>query len=262
MLEGDAVRLHQIISNLVQNAIKFTSEGKISVGLKKAGNHAQLIVKDTGIGIEPDVLPHIFERFRQADASTRRTHSGLGLGLTIVSNLVELHGGTVKAESGGKGQGSIFVVELPIAEKYLRKKDETDGETFANNSNLKGAKILLVDDDAESIVPLQMLLEREKAEVVKVFSAEEALAKLIEQPFHVLVSDIGMPEMDGYDLIAKIRQLTSEQNAFLPAIALTAYASNEDRRRALSAGFQMHFSKPFDFDELLSAIIQLYKDPK
>ena len=265
LIEGDAVRLQQIISNLVQNAIKFTPEGgKISVTLKNIGDKAHLVVKDTGIGIEEEFLPYIFERFRQADASTRRNYTGLGLGLTIVSNLVELHGGRAHAISDGKGQGSTFTVELPLAGKYLNENDETGSETLLeeNNFNLKGARILLVDDDAESIIPLQMLLEKEKAEVVTVFSADEALAKLMEQTFHILVSDIGMPSMDGYDLIAGIRKLTTEQNAFLPAIALTAYAANEDRRRALSAGFQMHFSKPFDFDELLAAIIKLYKDSK
>lgn len=265
LLEGDALRLHQVISNLVQNAIKFTPEGgKISVGLKNTGDRAQLIVKDTGIGIEGEILPYIFERFRQADASTRRNYTGLGLGLTIVSNLVELHGGNVHATSDGKGQGATFIVELPLSSKFLDRNNKAEGENLPeeNNFDLKGARILLVDDDAESIIPLQMLLEKEKAEVVTVFSADEALTKLTEQTFHILVSDIGMPSMDGFDLIAKIRKLTTEQNAFLPAIALTAYAANEDRRRTLSAGFQMHFSKPFDFDELLEAIIKLYKDSK
>lgn len=262
LLEGDAVRLHQVISNLIQNAVKFTPEGgKINVTLKNTGDRARLIVKDTGIGIESEVLPFIFERFRQADASTRRNFSGLGLGLTIVSNLVELHGGSVRATSDGKGLGAVFTIELPVARKYQNQNEEADGENSPEEKNfdLRGAKILLVDDDADSIIPLQMLLEREKAEIVTVFSADEAIAELTEQTFHILISDIGMPEMDGYELIARIRQLTTEQNAFLPAIALTAYAANEDRRRALSAGFQMHFSKPFDFDELLEAIIKLYK---
>lgn len=263
-LEGDAARIHQIISNLIQNAIKFTAgEGKITVCLEKNHDSARLIVKDTGIGIEKGVLPHIFERFRQADASTRRAYSGLGLGLTIVNNLVELHGGKVYAESAGKGEGATFTVELPISKGCLLKENN-DGENFSekNNFGLSGARILLVDDDADSILPLQMLLEKEKAEVEIVLSAEEALKKLTEQNYHILISDIGMPSTDGYDLIAKIRQLSTEQNAFLPAIALTAYASSEDRRRALSAGFQMHFSKPFDFEELLAAIVEIYKNSK
>lgn len=262
LVEGDATRLYQVISNLIQNAVKFTPEGgKIDLILKNSGNRAQLTVKDTGIGIESEVLPFIFERFRQADASTRRSFSGLGLGLTIVSNLVELHGGNIKAESDGKSMGATFTVELPVAGKH---QDQITAENLSkeSDSDLKGARILLVDDDADSIVALQMILEKEKAEVVTVLSADEALEKITEQPFHILISDIGMPEMDGYDLIARIRQLTFEQNAFLPAIALTAYASNEDRRRALSAGFQMHFSKPFDFDELLEAITMLYKEAK
>jgi PAS domain S-box-containing protein len=259
LIEGDTTRLQQIIGNLIHNAVKFTPEGgKVSVTLTNSGDRARLKVKDTGIGIEKEVLPFIFERFRQADASTRRNFSGLGLGLTIVRNLVELHDGAITAESGGKNTGATFTVELPVARRQQR---HGNGDAlFQEYFDLKGAKILLVDDDADCVTALQMLLEKEKAEVVTVFSAEEALKKLTEQPFDILISDIGMPQMDGYDLIARIRRLTDGQNAFLPAVALTAYASEEDRRRALSAGFQMHFSKPFDFDRFLEAVIKLYKD--
>ena len=262
IIDGDATRLHQIFANLIQNAIKFTPEGgKIDVVLENFADSVKLSVKDTGVGIVPEFLPFIFERFRQADTSTRRNFSGLGLGLTIVSKLIGLHGGNITAESAGKNTGAIFTAEFPVAERH-RNRNLSGNKTPENNSNLKGAKILLVDDDADSIVPLQMLLEREKAEVVTVFSANDALSKLKDHKFHILISDIGMPDMDGYELIARVRQLTAEQNAFLPAIALTAYASIDDRRRALSAGFQTHFSKPFDFDKLLEAIITIYKDLK
>lgn len=258
MLDGDATRLQQIVNNLVQNAIKFTPEGKVEVLLRRAGDKARLVVKDTGVGIERDLLPFVFERFRQADASTKRSFSGLGLGLTIVQNLVELHGGTIKAESEGAGRGAVFTIEFPLA-NYQVEDISSNGETSPEEEPaLKGARILLVDDDSDSLIPLQILLEKEKAEVVSVNTAEEALKKLSTGNFHILISDIGMPETDGYDLISKVRQLTIEQNAFLPAIALTAYASNDDRRRALTAGFQRHFSKPVNFDEFLETIKEIY----
>ncbi|HSK70643.1 MAG TPA: ATP-binding protein, partial [Pyrinomonadaceae bacterium] len=265
LIYGDETRLNQIVNNLVQNAVKFTPEGgKISIALKQNGSSTFLSVTDTGVGIERKFLPFIFDRFRQADASTKRSFSGLGLGLTIVRNLVELHGGGIKVESGGKGTGATFTVEIPLAEKFHLEESDADGEHTQPSDNfaLKGMRILLVDDDRESLIPLQIFLEREKAEVVSVVSAKDALGKLSEQDFHILISDIGMPETDGYDLISQVREFTTERNAFLPAIALTAYASNEDRRRALSAGFQMHFSKPIDFDELAEAVKSLYKDLK
>lgn len=265
LIYGDETRLNQIVNNLVQNAVKFTPEGgKISVGLKQNGSSTFLSVKDTGVGIERKILPFIFDRFRQADASTKRSFSGLGLGLTIVRNLVELHGGRIKVESGGRGTGATFTVEFLLAENFHLDESDADGKhtQLSDNFALKGMRILLVDDDRESLIPLQIFLEREKAEVVPVVSAKDALKKLSEQDFHILISDIGMPETDGYDLISQVREFTTERNAFLPAIALTAYASNEDRRRALSAGFQMHFSKPIDFDELAEALKDVYKDLK
>lgn len=263
VINGDAMRFQQIIVNLVQNAVKFTGEGgNVSVSLGQSGNFARLVVKDTGIGIGKEILPFIFERFQQADSSTKRIYSGLGLGLTIVRNLVELHNGTIKAESSGKEKGATFTVEIPLTKEFL-EKTSPDGKSqivTEESSALKGARILLVDDDIESLVPLQIFLEREKAEIVSATSAKEALEKLAQQNFHVLITDIGMPVTDGYDLIAKVRQMQTEQNAFITAIALTAYASSDDRRRALTAGFQKHFAKPVNYDELLAAVKGIYEE--
>jgi PAS domain S-box-containing protein len=262
IINGDATRIQQIIVNLVQNAVKFTGEGgNISVNLTRHGEAARLTVKDSGIGISKELLPFIFERFRQADSSTKRAFSGLGLGLTIVRNLVELHGGSIKAESDGQGKGTVFTVEIPLTKEFLEKTSTKEKAQIASveNSVLAGARILLVDDDIESLIPLQLFLEKEKAEIVTASSAKEALEKLAGQTFHILITDIGMPLADGYDLIAKVRQLQTEHNAFVTAIALTAYASSDDRRRALAAGFQGHLAKPVDYDELLSVIKGFYE---
>ena len=265
VISGDATRFQQIIVNLVQNAVKFTKEGgKITVTLGRNGDFARLTVADDGIGIAPELLPFIFERFQQADSSTKRAHSGLGLGLTIVRNLVELHGGTIRAESDGRERGATFTVQIPLTEEFLEetsssgKKRRVPGEDAA----LAGARILLVDDDFESLVPLQLFLEKEKAEIRTAASAKEALERLAAENFHVLITDIGMPLTDGYDLIARVRQLQTEQNAFITAIALTAYASSDDRRRALAAGFQGHLAKPVDYDELLAVIKSFYDKMK
>lgn len=265
VFNGDATRFQQIISNLVQNAVKFTDEGgKVKVSLTRHDDKARLTVKDDGIGISDELLPFIFERFRQADSSTKRAFSGLGLGLTIVRNLVELHGGSIHAESEGKGSGATFTVEIPLTEEFLEKA-VADGNAPAvsvEKSALAGARILLVDDDVESLIPLRLFLEREKAEIVTATSAKDALERLAGENFHILITDIGMPLADGYDLIARVRQLQTEQNAFITAIALTAYASSDDRRRALAAGFQGHLAKPVDFDELLSVIKRFYEKMK
>jgi len=265
IISGDAMRFQQIIVNLVQNAVRFTAEeGRVDVSLARRGEFARLVVKDNGIGISEEILPFIFERFRQADSSTKRAFSGLGLGLTIVRNLVELHGGTITAESAGEGHGATFIVEIPLTKDFLKDAasgDETQmlsAETFA----LAGARILLVDDDVESLVPLQLFLEKEKAGIVTATSAKDALEKLSQENFHILITDIGMPHSDGYDLIARVRQLQTEQNAFITAIALTAYASSDDRRRALASGFQEHFAKPVDYDELLLAVKRIYEESR
>ncbi len=261
IINGDATRFQQIIVNLAQNAVKFTNQGgSIRISLGQESDFAQLIVKDNGIGISQEILPVIFERFQQADSSTKRVYSGLGLGLTIVKNLVELHGGTIEAESAGQGKGATFTVKIPLSKEFLENvssanKSENDS---AEGQALNGARILLVDDDAEGLVPLQIFLEKENAEIVIANSVKDALEKLSAQNFQVLITDIGMPISDGYDLIAKVRRLQTEQNAFITAIALTAYASTDDRRRALAAGFQRHFAKPINYDELLAVIKEIY----
>jgi PAS domain S-box-containing protein len=265
IIDGDATRFQQIIVNLVQNSVKFTQEGgAITVSLSRNGDFARLVVSDNGIGITPELLPFIFERFQQADSSTKRAYSGLGLGLTIVRNLVELHGGTIRAESDGHGRGATFTVQIPLTEEFLEKTStkRKNKELFGETAALAGARILLVDDDFESLVPLQIFLEKEKAEIVTATSAKDALERLAAQDFHILITDIGMPLADGYDLIARVRQLQTEQNAFITAIALTAYASSDDRRRALAAGFQGHLAKPVDYDELLSFIKGFYEKMK
>jgi len=265
IINGDATRFQQIIVNLVQNAVKFTpEEGKVNVSLSRNGDFARLTVEDSGIGIAEELLPFIFERFRQADSSTKRAFSGLGLGLTIVRTLVELHGGTIKAESIGEGQGATFIVEIPLTKEFLKKTPSDDKSKIVSDGHfaLQGARILLVDDDGESLIPLQLFLEKEKAEITTANSAREALEKLSRENYHLLITDIGMPVVDGYDLIAKVRQLQTEHNAFITAIALTAYASSDDRRRALASGFQEHFAKPVDFDELLSAVKVIWEKVK
>jgi CheY-like chemotaxis protein len=264
-IDGDATRLQQVIANLVENAVKFTPEkGSVSVLIERAGDSAVIRVKDTGIGIGAEFLPYIFDRFSQADASTRRSYTGLGLGLAIVKKIVELHDGTIGVESEGEGKGSVFTVTIPLAREFYSVNRAPDNilRATASDAVLIGARILLVDDDIESLIPLRMFLERENAEVITVNSAQDALAKLSELDFHILISDIGMPVMDGYEFISAVRQLAHERNAFLPAIALTAYASADDRRRVLSSGFQKHFSKPLDYDELLLAVKEIFGTSK
>ncbi len=261
---GDETRLNQIVNNLLSNAVKFTPEsGKISVGISQTNGTVKLNVSDSGIGIAPQFLPHIFDRFRQADSTTRRTQSGLGLGLTIVRHLTELHGGKINAFSPGAGQGSTFSVELP---KNLNSeptaKLKTAGLIKEDNYVLKDVRILLADDNCDGLLPLKMLLEIKQAVVECVDSARGALKKLAEERFHILISDIGMPDMDGYELLKNLREMNDNENSSIPAIALTAYASVQDRERALNAGFEQHLSKPIDFDQLLSSVENLINHTK
>jgi PAS domain S-box-containing protein len=254
-LTADSVRLQQVVSNLLQNSIKFTpAGGSIEISLRRNGSNAELRVQDTGVGIERDLLPHIFDRFRQADASARRNFTGLGLGLTIVRNIVELHGGSIDVQSDGKDLGSAFIVTLPLAEEFYSALDTSDAPSLASKGSLAGKTILLVDDDRENLMPLKLFLETEMADVTPASSAMEALEFLAERDFHLMITDIGMPEIDGYELVARLRSNGDARNAALKAIALTAYASVDDRERALRAGFHAHLSKPVNFEELLAAI--------
>jgi PAS domain S-box-containing protein len=257
-LFGDATRLQQIVVNLTNNAIKFTPEnGNVSLHLSKKHDNLILKISDTGIGISKEFLPHIFDRFRQADSTTRRHHSGLGLGLTIVSHLTELHGGTISAFSDGEGKGSVFTLTIPLHSFMNKSLEEfaannNSSKSDSANSFLKDKLILLVDDDGDGRIPVQVFLEKQGAKVFCAHSAREALEKLEVETFDLLISDIGMPEFDGYNLIKKVH--STEKNRTIPAIALTAYASAEDRERALVAGYQNHLSKPVDFERLLQAI--------
>jgi PAS domain S-box-containing protein len=256
---GDATRLEQIVGNIVANALKFTpSEGQIDVTLDRHRGRARLRVTDSGSGIAADVLPHVFERFRQAESSSRRRHEGLGLGLAIVRHLVETHGGIVGAENGRDG-GAIFTVELPLlAIRPRRDGFDGGGERLDAPApvRLDGLSVLLVEDHADSRETIALTLESCGAEVTAVPAVADALGVLRERSVDVLVSDLGMPGADGFDLIRRIRWQENRTGGRprLPAIALTAYASAEDRERALSAGYDAHVAKPVDADELGAAL--------
>ena len=255
-LMGDSVRLQQVITNLLQNAFKFTgSGGTVSLSWSRDGQNVLVKVTDTGIGIEKDFLPMIFDRFSQADASTRRSNTGLGLGLTIVRTIVELHGGRTAVHSDGPGTGAVFTVTLPIADEYYRLELTQTSPVVTNGTrSLSGVRVLIVDDDQDGLLPLRLLLEKELADVTCVLSAGEALDELQKNDFDILISDIGMPSMDGFELISKIRSDRGNRNYGVKAIAYTAYASEDDKNRVLSSGYEVHLTKPLDMEELLSIV--------
>jgi len=247
-VRGDALRLGQVVTNLVGNAVKFTpAGGDITVRLERVGNDARLTVRDTGLGIDPDLLPHIFDRFRQADAGGSRRQAGLGLGLAIVHNLVELHGGTVKAESDGPGRGATFTVTLPLAaETTVGETGLETGEVAADGLRLDGACVLLVDDDADSLELLSAVLRQHGADVTAVGDVTAALDGLSTTRFDVLISDLSMPGRSGFDLIREVRQALPPPASRIPAVAVTALTRPEDRQRALGAGFDAFLTKPVD----------------
>ncbi|MEH1821827.1 MAG: ATP-binding protein [Nostoc sp.] len=257
---GDSSRLQQVIWNLLSNAVKFTPEaGRIDIQLERVDTQAQITVSDTGKGISPDFLPYVFEYFRQADGTTTRKFGGLGLGLAIVRHLIELHGGTISAESLGEGQGAIFRVRLPLIKKDLPPKQ--DIITVLNPASateiLAGIQILVVDDDNDTRDFHTFVLEQAGARVIAVTSAKEALQVLADSEPDFLLSDIGMPETDGYMLMQQIQVLQAKQAKQMPAIALTAYAGEINQQQALASGFQKHLSKPIEPDELVKAIASL-----
>jgi len=263
-VSGDPNRLQQVIWNLLANAVKFTPRGgKIEVLLQRVDSHLETTVRDTGIGIDAQFLPQVFDRFRQADASTTRSHGGLGLGLSIVKQLVELHGGSVQAMSEGLGQGASFVVSLPLTALHHRAEHEnptapgalTPGP--AMELNLEGVTILVVDDEPDARALIEQLLRECGAQVHSAASADEALARLEALRPDLLLSDIGMPDCDGYQFIQRVRQLPAEHGGKTPAIALTAFARSEDRTRAMLAGYQVHISKPVEPHELLATVASL-----
>ena len=258
-VSGDANRLQQVVWNLISNAIKFTpGGGHVRVTFERVNSNIEICVADSGIGIRPDFLPHIFERFRQADATPTREHGGLGLGLSIVKHIVELHGGTVEANSDGEGQGATFRVRLPLAVSRsnpdrpheLPRSSQRPAVPFVN-ADLSNLVVLVVDDDPDSRDLLHRLLSDCGATVTAAASAAEALAATNNQRPDLLISDIGMPEVDGYQLL---RSLRAGSDVRFPAIALTAFARSEDRTRALLAGFVAHVSKPVEPAELIATV--------
>lgn len=259
---GDSTRLQQVVWNLLSNAVKFTARGgKVEVRLKQADGYAQVIVSDTGKGISAEFLPYVFDYFRQADSSSTRKFGGLGLGLAIVRNIVEMHGGTINAESLGESQGATFTVKLPLAEDGTSIRNGQNQAKFLapNSLPLAGVRVLVVDDDADSRDFVSFILEQEGADAIAVSSAFEAIQALVELKPDVLVSDIGMPNVDGYTLIRQVRTWTPAEGGQIPAIALTAFARNSDQQQAIAAGFQMHLPKPLNPEELVAAVVKLLK---
>ncbi|HSU69123.1 MAG TPA: ATP-binding protein [Tepidisphaeraceae bacterium] len=270
MVSGDPGRLQQVFWNLLSNSVKFTPRGgRMQVLLERVASNLEISVIDSGEGISADFLPHVFDRFRQADASTTRRHGGLGLGLAIVKQLVELHGGTIRARSPGPGQGATFVVSLPMTILHhdpnlpplpARRHPAASPawlSTDREKVKLEGVNVLVVDDEPDARDLIRRLLEGSHATVVTASSAAEALEVFRRSPPSVLVSDIGMPHEDGYALIRAVRALDPAQGGQTPAVALTAYARSEDRVRALHHGFQMHVAKPVEPTELLTVIAAL-----
>ncbi|MEH2209949.1 PAS domain-containing hybrid sensor histidine kinase/response regulator [Nostoc sp.] len=257
---GDAERLQQVVWNLLSNAVKFTPNGgRVEIYLEQVNSNAQITVSDTGKGISADFLPYIFERFRQADSTTTRADNGLGLGLAIVHHLVEMHSGTVSAVSEGEGRGAKFTVLLPLVEPQPERLIKESKVKVDNLLILNGLQILVVDDNADTRELIVFILEKSGGQVRAVSSVGEALEALKRLKPHVLVSDIGMPDEDGYSLIRKVRAQEAEQEEKILAVALTAFARDEEHMLALQAGFQVHVSKPIEPEELVKVVANLAK---
>jgi PAS domain S-box-containing protein len=265
LVKGDANRLRQVIWNLLSNAIKFTTRGgSVSIYLKCVESTARLTVRDTGDGISAEFLPYVFDRFRQAEGSISRKQGGLGLGLAVARHLVELHGGTIKAESEGLGKGAVFTVDLPMTQERRdparaeeRKREVERRRSRKGVVRLDGVHVLLVEDDDDSRKLLSTMLRRYGARVTSTKSAAEALEVFPGELPDVMISDIGMPDQDGYELVRRLRSLPVEKGGATPAIALTGYASRKDRERALGSGYQKHLAKPIEQAELIAAIAAL-----
>jgi PAS domain S-box-containing protein len=265
IVSADAARLQQVVWNLLTNAIKFTPKGgQVHVLIQRVNSHVELSISDTGIGIPESYLPHVFDRFSQRDGSTTRTYGGLGLGLAICKQLVELHGGSIRAASGGEGKGATFFVHLPLSivqledEKYPRVHPTAETQAIESFAlpNLEGVHVFSVDDERDAREVLQAVLEARGAKVTSFNSAEDALAALKTSKPSVLVCDIGMPKMDGYQLIRTLRA-SEPLGERIPALALTAFARAEDRKRSLVAGYQAHLAKPFDVGEFVLILANL-----
>ncbi|MBN3946111.1 MAG: response regulator [Nostoc sp. NMS7] len=262
---GDAIRLQQVVWNLLSNAIKFSSKNEsVEVRLEQVESQAQITVIDTGRGIEAEFIPFVFERFSQRDASTTRSAGGLGLGLAIALTIVELHNGNITAASAGFGKGSTFTVRLPIVKmtKQLSNEELVVGELLHGNqkiAQLQNLCILVVDDDADARMLMQTVLQSAGADVLVAASVKEALALLEQQSPTLLISDISMPDEDGFTLIRQVRSRTIEQGGQIPAIALTAFAEAKNEQRILKAGFQLFITKPIEPMELVDKIIEVLK---
>lgn len=267
-VQGDPARLQQVFSNLLSNALKFTPEGgAVQVTLEGGNAHVQIIVTDTGIGIAPEFLPHLFERFRQADGSTARQFGGLGLGLALVKSLVEAHGGAVRAESRGEHQGATFIVELPLSinraecASFPKAQPRTSKPAAScltdDEQPIRNVKVLVVDDDTDGRELIRRILEEHGAIVIAAASAAEALQKLGQERPEVILSDIGMPQQDGYEFIQAVRQLPLDAGGDTPAVALTAFAQSRDRQQALLAGYHSHLPKPVEPGELIAVVASL-----
>ena len=265
LVRGDPNRLRQVIWNLLSNAIKFTQRGgSVNIDLRCVEGTARLTVSDTGEGISAEFLPYVFDRFRQAEGSISRKQGGLGLGLAVVRHLVELHGGTISAESDGIGHGSVFVVDLPLAQERRdparaeeRRREVERRRSRSGAIRLDGVHVLLVEDDDDSRKLLGTMLKRYGARVTSTKSAAEALNMFSDEVPDLIISDIGMPDEDGYELMRKIRARPVEEGGLTPAIALTGYASRKDRERALATGYQQHIAKPIEQAEMIAAIAAL-----
>lgn len=259
---GDADRLQQVVSNMLGNAVKFTPQnGRVEVSVARSAGNVRVSVRDSGIGINPAFLPYVFDRFRQADSSSTRSHSGLGIGLAIVRHIVELHGGKVAAHSDGEGTGATFSFELPLRETSAHRHPRNHGQGPPSDlvppayaQVLDGMQLIVVEDVVDSREMLCAMLREAGASVVSAGSVSEALSLFSSDPPDVLISDIGMPGENGYDLIRQVRDLPLEKGGCVPAIALTAYVREDDRLRALSAGFQHHLAKPIDFCKLVQLV--------
>lgn len=267
LVRGDPNRLQQVLWNLLSNAVKFTpAGGRVQVVLERVNSHVEIVVEDSGIGIRAEFLPHVFDRFRQADATTTRRYGGLGLGLSIVRNLVELHGGSVRVKSPGEGQGSTFIVAIPVS--HVRSEDvvrlqrpavAVDPLEAIELPRLDGVAVLIVDDEADGRGLIARILEGRGAQARCASSATEALELLTRECFDILLSDIGMADMDGYELMRRVRQMQLPRSGPIPAIAVTAYARPEDRQRALLAGYHLHLAKPIEARELVAGVASLQR---
>jgi CheY-like chemotaxis protein/two-component sensor histidine kinase len=278
LVTGDPARLQQVVWNLLSNAVKFTpSGGEVRVSASRLLTHVRIEVSDTGQGVAPEFLPHVFDRFRQADSSTTREHGGLGLGLSVVRHLVEAHGGSVHAYSAGEGQGATFTVDLPLpveaeqsappdaGDRQEEASREQTGRGAAGGEEalppLVGLRVLLVDDDEDTLEMLRAFVGRAGAEVTAAPSALAGLEALERVRPDVVVADIGMPSVDGYEFVQRLRALGAERGGQTPAVALTAYAAEADRVRALRSGFQAHLAKPVDPAALLATLVDLASRP-